>query len=170
MINLDQEYLACDGISGPRPIVGQQGRFGYARFRNDLPGGWLHEDQCVIQASRGRANFGFLWLSLAIIFAHALSPAGSRLLVASGSAFNGFTSEVSLGPSRASAPERDRAREIAKGDPGGSPAPAMLPAGPVARPGHGPTGSAFPPQTRIGAPAQVPARGFRARAPPSTDD
>lgn len=126
----------------------------------------------MIQASRGRAGIGFLWLSLAIIFAHALSPAGSRLLSSSGSAFNGFTSEVSLGPSRSSHPERDKTRktEIAKGDPGGNSAPAVLAAGLAPLPDQGPVSSDFRPESGTGAPYPVPARSFRARAPPSTED
>jgi hypothetical protein len=50
----------------------------------------------------------FLWLSLAVVLAPALDPVGSPLREASGSAFNAFTSEVSLGPSRAAPPERER--------------------------------------------------------------
>jgi hypothetical protein len=50
----------------------------------------------------------FLWLSLAIVLGPALDPVGSPLREVSGSAFNAFTSEVSLGPSRAAPPERDR--------------------------------------------------------------
>lgn len=50
----------------------------------------------------------FLWLSLAVVLAPALDPVGSPLREVSGSAFNAFTSEVSLGPSRAAPPERER--------------------------------------------------------------
>jgi len=50
----------------------------------------------------------FLWLSLAVVLAPALDPVGSPLREVSGSAFSAFTSEVSLGPSRAAPPERER--------------------------------------------------------------
>ena len=57
-----------------------------------------------------RRSFFFLslWLSLAIVLAPALDPVGSPLREVSGSAFNAFTSDVSLGPARAAPPERDR--------------------------------------------------------------
>jgi len=50
----------------------------------------------------------FLYLSLATIFAHALVPSGSPLNRASGSAFDAFTWDVSLGPRRAAPPEKDK--------------------------------------------------------------
>jgi hypothetical protein len=50
----------------------------------------------------------FLWLSLAVVLAPALDPIGSPFGGATGSAFSAFTKEVSLGPARAAAPERDR--------------------------------------------------------------
>ena len=59
-------------------------------------------------ASHRSAFAFFLWLSLAIVLGPALDPVGSPLREVSGSAFNAFTSEVSLGPSRAALPERDR--------------------------------------------------------------
>lgn len=53
-----------------------------------------------------------LWLSLAIILIHALAPSATPWRISYGSAFNGFTRDVSLGPSRTSPVEKDqRARE-----------------------------------------------------------
>ena len=62
----------------------------------------------------GRAHafaIGF-WLSLAIILIHALAPSATPWRRNYGSAFNGFTRDVSLGPSRATPIEKDqRGRE-----------------------------------------------------------
>ena len=49
-----------------------------------------------------------LWLSLAVVLTCALGSFGSAVQASSGSAFNDFTSDVSLGPSRASEPEKER--------------------------------------------------------------
>jgi hypothetical protein len=112
----------------------------------------------------------FLWLALATVIASALDPVvGSPLAESHGSAFNAFTSDVSLGPSRATAPERERkylGRPAAgSGQPGAGtaiaapqppfrlappPAPAVLAVAPP------PEGHAF----------RLAARASRARAPP----
>jgi hypothetical protein len=53
----------------------------------------------------------FLWLALTVVLTCALGSFGSAVQASSGSAFNAFTSDVSLGPERASAPERERKEE-----------------------------------------------------------
>ena len=50
-----------------------------------------------------------LWLSLVVVLTCALGSFGSAVQASSGSAFNAFTSDVSLGPSRASEPEKAKA-------------------------------------------------------------
>jgi hypothetical protein len=50
----------------------------------------------------------FLWLSLTVVLTCALGSFGSAVQASSGSAFNAFTSDVSLGPERASVPEKAR--------------------------------------------------------------
>ena len=49
-----------------------------------------------------------LWLSLAVVLTCALGSFGSPAQASNGSAFNAFTSDVTLGPSRASEPEKER--------------------------------------------------------------
>ena len=54
-----------------------------------------------------RMFLGGLWLALATVFAFALDPySGSAVHETPGSAFSFFTSDVSLGPNRAPAPEK----------------------------------------------------------------
>lgn len=68
-----------------------------------------------------------LWLALAIVFVHALAPTATPWQVRSGSAFNGFTRDVSLGPSRAAPPEKDkRSRERLESGSGQSGAEATI--------------------------------------------
>jgi len=62
----------------------------------------------VIGASRHWVRSFSRWLSLAVVLTCALGSFGSPVQASSGSAFNAFTSDVTLGPSRASAPEKDR--------------------------------------------------------------
>lgn len=57
-------------------------------------------------ASRYRLRTAFLWLALVVVLTCALGSFGSPVRASSGSAFNAFTSDVSLGPSRASEPEK----------------------------------------------------------------
>ena len=52
-------------------------------------------------APRNWANALFLWLSLATVLVPAIGSSGSPLRLTEGSAFSAFTSDVSLGPSRA---------------------------------------------------------------------
>lgn len=106
-----------------------------------------------------------LWVLLATICAHALSPGQSSLTRSSGSAFSYHTSEVSLGPKRVVSSVKAKAYdESAKSSP---PTFANLPS--TTRSGE--------PQTRIEAqrawqPVEALARGFRVlepyapRAPP----
>jgi hypothetical protein len=47
-----------------------------------------------------------LWLSLAVVLTCAIGSFGSPVSASTGSAFNAFTSDVTLGPSRASEPEK----------------------------------------------------------------
>ena len=66
----------------------------------------------MTRALRARAFAAGLWLSLAIIFIHAVAPNATPWRVSYGSAFNGFTRDVSLGPARTAPVEKDqRARE-----------------------------------------------------------
>ncbi len=58
-------------------------------------------------AVQGRAFAAGLWLSLAIIFIHAIAPTPTPWRVSYGSAFNGFTRDVSLGPSRTTPIQKD---------------------------------------------------------------
>ena len=62
----------------------------------------------MIAASRYWLRGFALWLSLAVVLTCALGSFGSPVQASSGSAFNAFTSDVTLGPSRASEPEKDR--------------------------------------------------------------
>jgi hypothetical protein len=75
-----------------------------------------------------------MWLSLAVVLTCALGSFGSPARATSGSAFNAFTSDVSLGPSRASEPEKERREQRpAAGSAGQAkmvPAAARLPAPP----------------------------------------
>jgi hypothetical protein len=62
----------------------------------------------VIAASRYCFRSFALWLSLAVVLTCAVGSFGSPVQASSGSAFNAFTSDVSLGPVRASEPEKQR--------------------------------------------------------------
>jgi hypothetical protein len=119
--------------------------------------------------SRRWAYTAFLWLTLATIFSNALAPSGSPLRPGSGSAFNPFTTDVSLGPKRGTKPVKDRQQHVTSE---GDDRPAVAPANVVL------TLAAFPLPTRIPSAGQPeplldplvrprPAsRGFLARAPP----
>lgn len=58
--------------------------------------------------AQGRGWFPAFWLSLAIILVHALAPTAAPWRESHGSAFNGFTRDVSLGPSRTSPVEKSQ--------------------------------------------------------------
>lgn len=105
----------------------------------------------------------FLWLSLAVVLTCALGSFGSPLRATSGSAFNAFTSDVALGPNRATAPDKERKQAItAPGSAGGALVPAGL-AAPLARP-HPRLPVLFRPLVQE---PQAAARGpVGARAPP----
>lgn len=61
--------------------------------------------------NRNWFSAGF-WLALGVIFLHALTPSATPWRVSDGSAFNGFTRDVSLGPRHATPPEKEqRVRE-----------------------------------------------------------
>ena len=81
----------------------------------------------MIAASRQWLRSFALWLSLAVVLTCALGSFGSPVQASSGSAFNAFTSDVSLGPSRASEPEKER-KEQTPGAGGAGQAKALRPA------------------------------------------
>lgn len=62
----------------------------------------------MIAASRLWLRSFALWLSLGVVLTCALGSFGSPVQASSGSAFNAFTSDVTLGPSRASEPAKER--------------------------------------------------------------
>jgi hypothetical protein len=62
----------------------------------------------VIAAQRLWVRNFAQWLSLVVVLTCAVGSFGSAVQASSGSAFNAFTSDVSLGPSRASEPEKVR--------------------------------------------------------------
>lgn len=83
--------------------------------------------------SRNRIRTLFAWLSLAIVLTCALGSFGSPARATSGSAFNAFTSDVAIGPSRAGAPEKAR-RELTPAPGGAGQAKAILAALPALAP------------------------------------
>jgi hypothetical protein len=115
--------------------------------------------------------FAFVWsLALAVVLAPALDPVGSPLVQTSGSAFNVFTSDVSLGPSRAAAPERDRKiQTLPTGGPDdGAPAALaalLLPAAVLSPIIAGPAPPAWT-TADASPPGDPAARPFQARPPP----
>lgn len=94
-------------------MVGHNRPFDYVSDQLRSSGGrraavrsWKGEPRLSL-ASRGWAFWGSLWLALATVCALALDPfGGSPVREISGSAFSFFTSDVSLGPTRAPAPEK----------------------------------------------------------------
>lgn len=120
-------------------------------------------------APRNWAYAIFLWLSLATVLAPALDPVGSPLWPTEGSAFNAFTSDVSLGPSRADGPQKPRAFRTAPGD-GDDPtlasAIAVLPSFPPPAAPRAAAGTIYAAADEP-APARFAGHGFQARAPPS---
>lgn len=112
-----------------------------------------------------------LWLSLAIIFIHAVAPTAAPWRVSYGSAFNGFTRDVSLGPSRTAPVEKDqRARE--RRDEGGGVAGARLAPAALLRADVAPVvavPTAIPDRSTGGGLTPLPVFDHhRARAPPLT--
>jgi hypothetical protein len=116
--------------------------------------------------SRRWAYTAFLWLTLATIFSNALAPSGSPLRPGSGSAFNPFTTDVSLGPKRGLKPVKDRQEQVtSEGDdqPAG---PAVVTLAAFAVPVGSPSAGQPEPMPDAVHRARPAARGFRARAPP----
>jgi len=109
-----------------------------------------------------------LWLSLATVLGHALSPIASPLAQKSGSAFSASTWEVSLGAPRTGAGAKLKRGHSAPDDEGSGPdlTPPVLVASAPALPapfGDGPEHLATPDPF----PAPFgPGGGFQARAPP----
>jgi hypothetical protein len=109
------------------------------------------------------------WLALAIIFLHALTPSATPWRPTAGSAFNGFTRDVSLGPSRAAPPEkeqriRDRRDDRSGVHPAATATAALLLLSPAVA---APIRPAEAIAARLGpAIAPAPAEARRARAPP----
>jgi len=136
-----------------------------ARYARTVP----TRNKDVTLAPRQWANVVFLWLSLATVLMPALDPFGSPLRPTQGSAFNAFTSDVSLGPSRAAPPERNRRYQSPAG--GGSDerdARAQAPALTVAfipAPSGRVAAIIFPAAPNL-APAGFIAGRVQARAPP----
>jgi len=124
----------------------------------------------MIAGRHGTTFLVFVWLAFATILAPALAPVGSALEQSSGSAFNPFTSEVSLGPSRSVPVAKAKAALFASdGKAGGSgriDAPATLAAAIAALCPPDPVRADAVSHTPV--PAECLAPGaFRARAPPS---
>ena len=104
------------------------------------------------------------WLSLAVVLTCAVGSFGSAVQASTGSAFNAFTSDVSLGPSRASEPERVRKdRALPTGAAGQAKARPVVAALPTPR-------RPAPVEPRAAAPSTLPAiimaGAVGARAPP----
>jgi len=139
-------------------------------MRSRPPSGRLHEEPRLTIAPLNRAYAVFLWLSLAVVLVPALGWSGSPLTRTQGSAFNAFTSDVSLGPRRAAPPEKaDRRQSLSDGGSdgsGGYAQVALVPAPSPTQVRRLADGTAFPDVADIG-PARFSARGFQARAPPS---
>ena len=124
----------------------------------------------MILGERRSAFLAILWLAIATVLVNALVPTGSPLGRNSGSAFNPFTSDVSLGPKRGAVVRKATgfASLSVEGGPAddGSPAPTLAaPTWPAMAP------VPLPRATWIVAPAPaltgLPTSGrVRARAPP----
>ena len=119
---------------------------------------------------RTRAFLAFVWLALATILAPALAPVGSALEPSSGSAFNPFTSEVSLGPSRSTPVAKKAVANAASdgkaGGHGRTEAPATLASAIAVRCPPDPVAANFLSRSSVHAQCLAPG-AFRARAPPS---
>ena len=62
----------------------------------------------ITPAHRSGYRLRWVWLALAIVLAHALTPLPPSLQARSGSAFSAFTSDVTLGPVRGQDPAKAR--------------------------------------------------------------
>lgn len=111
----------------------------------------------------------FARLSLALVLACAIGSFGSPARASHGSAFNAFTSDVSLGPARPVPPEKIKRIQRASSGPDDPAVRAMASiAAPslLAAPEAGVAAAAYF-EIAIRPPARLGAAGFRARAPPS---
>ena len=120
-------------------------------------------------ASRRWAYTAFVWLTLATIFSNALAPSGSPLRPSSGSAFNPFTTDVSLGPNRGLKPVKDRQEQVtSEGDdgPAAGPAGAALALAAFPLPTRSPSAGQPEPMPDSIVRARPASQGFLARAPP----
>jgi hypothetical protein len=124
----------------------------------------------LVLARRRSGFLAILWLAVATVLINALAPTGSPLTRSAGSAFNPFTSDVSLGPKRGAVVKKatsfaSLSAEGGRGDDGSAVAATVATLAspfPLSPP---------PRESRIPATAPVrsglPASGrFRARAPP----
>ena len=117
----------------------------------------------MIAASRHWLRSFALWLSLAVVLTCALGSFGSPVQASSGSAFNAFTSDVTLGPTRASEPAKER-KEQTPGTGGAGQAKFVHAAAwLLAPPPPGPALYFDPPFDQ---PAPAPRGALGARAPP----
>jgi hypothetical protein len=118
----------------------------------------------MIAAPRHRVRSFALWLSLAVVLTCALGSFGSAVQASTGSAFNAFTIDVSLGPSRASEPEKERREQAPPAGAAGQDKalPAMLSL--LAPPQPAPVRPR--PQAPLAPPVAVMAGAVGARAPP----
>lgn len=117
----------------------------------------------MIAASRHWLRSFALWLSLAVVLTCALGSFGSPVQASSGSAFNAFTSDVTLGPTRASEPEKQR-KEQSPGAGNAGQAKLLRAADLLAAPP--PAGPALYFNLSFARPAPVPTGALGARAPP----
>lgn len=109
-----------------------------------------------------------LWLSLATVLGHALSPVSSPLTPKSGSAFSASTSDVSLGAPRAGIHAKLKRGQAADEEESGPPdlsAPLLLAEAPVLQ-ARAPRGNSFSSVPASIPPPFGPGGGFNARAPP----
>ena len=114
-----------------------------------------------------RMFLGGLWLALATVFALALDPySGSAVHETPGSAFSFFTSDVSLGPSRAPAPEKMVRASIATDPAIDAHHQAALPARAILAPPPSMQAREVAILPGTSPPARFPRGILRARAPP----
>ena len=114
-------------------------------------------------AWRHRVRTFALWLSLAVVLTCSLGSFGSPAEASSGSAFNAFTSDVSLGPVRAGEPEKQRREQT---PPGGAGQAKALPATVVAFVPPPPATPKVYTGYSVRAPAAIAVGTLGARAPP----
>jgi hypothetical protein len=130
--------------------------------------GGLHEEPTMTLATRQLATAIFLRLSLAVVLACAIGSFGSPVRASQGSAFNAFTSDVSLGPGRPVTPEKARRIQRASNGPDDPAVRAVaniaLPSL-LAAPEAAAAGAAWPAFPAL-PPTRIAALAFQARGPP----